>query len=168
MSQTNIILYFPDPVRVVNLFPDVWDHNLTWTFFFLGILIEISPPRLRCSDDLNIEYGTGWCQSCKHFKWSSKHLSFCQVNLSLFILWFLSEAEIYFFWFPFPFIHTGNLVPLIYRSSEVDEEELKVSHQLKSSSLRLVQEALKLSFFCYSFRHGSNKMKYGSSSVNTN
>ena len=158
MSRTNVILYFPDSVRVVNLFPDVWDHNLTWTFFFLGILIEISPPRLRCSDDLNIEYGTGWCQSCKHFKWSSKYLS-----LFFDFIW---NGNI-FLLVSIP-IHSGNLVPLIYRSSEVDEEELKVSHQLKSSSLRLVQEALKLWVFSYSFWHGSIKMKCGSSSLNTN
>ena len=32
-----------------------------------------------------------------------------------------------------------NLVPLINRSSEVDEEELKVAHELKTSLLSLIQ-----------------------------
>ena len=67
-SETNVGLYFPYCVCVVNLLQCVWDHNLTWTLF-LGALIETSPPRRDdWGDNLNIESGTGWCQIGQQFK----------------------------------------------------------------------------------------------------
>ena len=66
--ETNVGLYFPYCVCVVNQLQGVWDHNLTWTSF-LGALIETSPPRRDgWGVVLNIESGTGWCQIGQQFK----------------------------------------------------------------------------------------------------
>ena len=48
------------PIEFLNTAHLFQDHNLTWTFFFLGILTAISPClRVGVGEDLNIEYGTG-------------------------------------------------------------------------------------------------------------